>query len=201
MKKITTGLVALAALALAGSAQAQAIPTSPFSVEVRGGLAFPTGDLEDVAESGITVGANGTYMFSQQIGLYAGFTYNAFGLVEEAEDLGIDGSINTYGFDAGLKAMFASPTLPVTPFVKGGLVYHKVELDIEDLDLGDEDESDFGLGFEVGGGVMVPLGPRLSFTPAVSYTSFKPNYDGDEDDDDVDSVTSFRVDVGLNIRF
>jgi hypothetical protein len=201
MKKITTGLVALAALALAGSAQAQALPVSPFSVEVRGGLAFPTGDLEDVAESGITVGANGTYMFSQQIGLYAGFTYNAFGLAEEADDLGIDGSINTYGFDAGLKAMFASPTLPVTPFLKGGLVYHKVELDIEDLDLGEADESDFGLGFEVGGGVMVPLGPRLSFTPAVSYTSFKPNYDGDEDDEDVDNVTSFRVDVGLNIRF
>lgn len=201
MKKITTGLLALAAVALAGSVQAQAIPVSPFSVEVRGGLAFPTGDLEDVAESGITVGANGTYMFTQQLGLYAGFTYNAFGLVEEAEEIGIDGSINTYGFDAGVKAMFASPTMPVTPFVKGGLVYHKVELDVEGLDLGDEDDTEFGLGFEVGGGVMVPLGPRLSFTPAVSYTSFKPNYEGEEEDDEIDSITSFRVDVGLNIRF
>jgi len=199
MKKITTGLLALAAVALAASAQAQAIPVSPFSVEVRGGLAFPTGDLEDVAESGITVGANGTYMFTPQLGLYAGFTYNAFGLVDEAEELGIDGSINTYGFDAGVKAMFPSPTLPVTPFLKGGLVYHKVELDIDDLELGDDDDSDFGLGFEVGGGVMVPLGPRLSFTPAVSYTSFKPSYEGDDEDDD--SITSFRVDVGLNIRF
>lgn len=201
MKKITTGLLALATAALAGSAQAQAIPVSPFSVEVRGGLAFPTGDLEDVAESGITVGANGTFMFTPMLGLYAGFTYNSFGLAEEAEALGVDGSINTYGLDAGVKAMFATPTLPVTPFLKGGLVYHKVELDIEDLDLGDEDDTDFGLGFEVGGGVMVPLGPRLSFTPAVSYTSFKPNYEGDEEDDEDDNVTSFRVDVGLNFRF
>ena len=201
MKKITTRLVALAALAFAGTVQAQAIPTSPFSVEVRCGLAFPTGDLEDVAESGITVGANGTYMFTPMLGLYAGFTYNAFGLPDEAEELGVEGSINTYGLDAGVKAMFATPTLPVTPFLKGGLVYHKVQLDIEDVDLGDEDESDFGLGFEVGGGVMVPLGPRLSFTPAVSYTSFKPNFEGDEDDDDADNITSFRVDVGLNIRF
>jgi opacity protein-like surface antigen len=201
MKKITTGLLALAAVALAGSAQAQAIPVSPFSVEVRGGLAFPTGDLDDVADSGITVGANGTYMFTPMLGLYAGFTYNAFGLPEEAEEFDVDGSINTYGFDAGIKAMFASPTMPVTPFVKGGLVYHKVELDIEDLDLGDEDDSEFGLGFEVGGGVMVPLGPRLSFTPAVSYTSFKPNFEGEEEDDETDSITSFRVDVGLNIRF
>lgn len=201
MKKITTGLVALAALAFAGTVQAQAIPTSPFSVEVRGGLAFPTGELEDVAESGITVGANGTYMFTPMLGLYAGFTYNAFGLPDEAEELGVEGSINTYGLDAGVKAMFATPTLPVTPFLKGGLVYHKVQLDIEDVDLGDEDESDFGLGFEVGGGVMIPLGPRLSFTPGVSYTSFKPNFEGDEDDDDADNVTSFRVDVGLNIRF
>ena len=200
MKKITTGLLALAAVALAGSAQAQAIPVSPFSVEVRGGLAFPTGDLDDVADSGITVGANGTYMFTPMLGLYAGFTYNSFSLGEEADELGVDGSINTYGLDAGVKAMFATPTLPVTPFLKGGLVYHKLELDIEGLDLGDEDESDFGLGFEVGGGVMVPLGPRLSFTPAVSYTSFKPSYEGDDEDDE-ESVTSFRVDVGLNIRF
>ncbi len=198
MKKITTGLVALAAVALAGSAQAQALPVSPFSVEVRGGLAFPTGDLDDIADSGITVGANGTYMFTPMLGLYAGFTYNAFGLPEEADDLEIEGSVNTYGLDAGLKAMFATPTLPVTPFLKGGLVYHKIEVEIEDTDLDDELESDSGLGFEVGAGVMVPLGPRLSFTPAVSYTSFKPEFDGEEGDD---NVTSFRVDVGLNIRF
>lgn len=199
MKKITTGLLALATVALAGNAQAQAIPVSPFSVEVRGGLAFPTGDLEDVAESGITVGANGTFMFTPMLGLYAGFTYNAFGLPEEADELGVDGSINTYGLDAGLKAMFATPTLPVSPFVKGGLVYHKLELDIEDVDLGEEDDTDFGLGFEVGGGVMVPLGPRLSFTPGVSYTSFKPGDSGDGDDGE--NISSFRVDVGLNFRF
>jgi hypothetical protein len=198
MKKITTGLVALAALALAGTAQAQAVPVSPFSVEVRGGLAFPMNDLDDVADSGITVGANGTFMFTPSVGLYAGFTYNSFSLGQEAEDLDLDGSINTYGFDAGLKAMFPSPTLPVTPFVKGGLVYHKLELDVEGVDLGDEDDTDFGLGFEAGAGVMVPLGPRLSFTPAMSYTTFRPNYQGENDGD---NVTSFRVDVGLNIRF
>jgi len=198
MKKITTGLVALAAVVLAGSAQAQAVPVSPFSAEVRGGLAFPTGDLDDVADSGITVGANGTYMFTPMLGLYAGFTYNSFGFSEEGEDV-FDGSINTYGLDAGVKAMFATPTLPVTPFLKGGLVYHKAEIEIEGVDLGDEGKSDPGLGFEVGGGVMVPLGPRLSFTPAVSYTSFKP---GDsEEDDEVEKISSFRVDVGLNIRF
>ncbi|HEX8674896.1 MAG TPA: outer membrane beta-barrel protein [Longimicrobium sp.] len=200
MKKITMGLVALAAVAFAGSAQAQAMPVSPFSVEVRGGLAFPTGDLNDVADSGITVGANGTYMFTPMLGLYAGFTYNSFSLGEEADDLDVDGSVNTYGFDAGVKAMFGSPTLPVTPFLKGGLVYHKLQLEIEDIDLGEDDDTDFGLGFEVGGGVMVPLGPRLSFTPAVSYTSFKPNFQG-EDETDEDKVNSFRVDVGLNIRF
>lgn len=198
MKKIVTGLVALAAVALAGSAQAQAVPASPFSVEVRGGLAFPTGDLDDVADSGITVGANGTFMFTPMLGLYAGFTYNSFGFSEEGEDV-FEGSINTYGLDAGLKAMFTTPTLPVSPFLKGGLVYHKAQIEIEGVDLGDEGESESGLGFEVGGGVMIPLGPRLSFTPGVSYTSFKP---GDsEDDDEVENISSFRVDVGLNIRF
>ncbi len=200
MKKIATGLVALAAVALAGSAQAQVMPVSPFSVEVRGGLAFPTGDLADVADNGITVGANGTFMFTPMLGLYAGFTYNSFSLGDEFEALGVDGSINDYGLDAGVKAMFATPALPVSPFLKGGLVYHKLELDLEGVDLGEDNDTDYGLGFEVGGGVMVPLGPRLSFTPAVTYSSYKPKSDGQEQDDD-EKVSSFRVDVGLNIRF
>lgn len=202
MKKIATGLVALAAVALAGSAQAQVMPVSPFSVEVRGGLAFPTGELDDVADNGITVGANGTFMFTPMLGLYAGFTYNSFSLGEEFEALGVDGSVNDYGFDAGVKAMFATPTLPVSPFLKGGLVYHKLDLDFEDFELGEEEvlDGEFALGFEVGGGVMVPLGPRLSFTPAVTYSSYKPKFEGQEEEDE-ENVSSFRVDVGLNIRF
>lgn len=105
--------------------------------------------------------------------------------------------VNDYGVDAGLKLMFASPSLPVTPFVKGGLVYHKLEYNTDGDLAGLDDSSDLSLGFEVGGGFMIPLGPRLSFTPAVSYTQYEPKLDGEGLDANVSHV---RVDVGLNVR-
>lgn len=198
-KQITAGLLALATATVAGTAQAQQVPTSPLSLEVRGGLAFPTGDFADGVDSGYTLGGNATFMFTPQLGLYVGGTFNSFPLNDELTGLVGDGDVNTYGVDAGLKAIFASPSLPVTPFLKGGLVYHKTEFKLDDSGVEDleDTDSDLSLGFEVGGGFMIPLGPRLSFTPAVSYTQFEPKFDGEGDDQNVSHV---RVDVGLNIR-
>ncbi|HEY0037591.1 MAG TPA: outer membrane beta-barrel protein [Longimicrobium sp.] len=211
MNRITAGLLAIAAATSAGAAEAQSIPTTPFSLEVRGGLAVPTGDFEDAVENGYSLGANGTYMFTPQLGVYAGVTFNSFGITDEVEAFGIEGSVRDYGLDAGVKAVFATPTLPVSPFIRGGLVYHKADLRIEgdfldEFGIEDDDlESDYGLGFELGGGIMIPLGPRLSFTPAVIYTSYEPGTDdeteGAEDLGNGDNLTHFRVDVGLNIRF
>jgi opacity protein-like surface antigen len=202
MKKTPIALAALAAAALAGAAQAQTAPVSPFSLEVRGGLALPTGDFGDLVDNGYTVGAEGNFMFTRQLGVYAGFTYNAFSLGEFAEAFGADGELRDYGFNGGVTAMFATPTLPVTPFLKGGLVYHKAEINFDDDELnGDDDDSEFGLGFEVGGGVMIPLGPRLSFTPGIMYSSYKPGDEDDTGDDNDLDLSHIRLDVGLRIRF
>ena len=198
-KQITAGLLALATATVAGTAQAQTVPTSPLSLEARGGLAFPTGDLADGADSGFTLGGSATFNFTPQLGLYVGGTFNSFPFNDEIVAGVGDGHVNDYGLDAGLRLSFATPSLPVTPFLKGGLVYHKLDAQFDD-DLGDEGEdgdSDLSLGFEVGGGLMIPLGPRLSFTPGVSYTNYEPKFG---DDSDADKVSHVRVDVGLNIR-
>jgi hypothetical protein len=191
-KQITAGLLALATATIAGTAQAQSVPTSPLSLEVRGGLAFPTGSLADVAESGYTLGGNATFNFTPQLGLYVGGTFNSFPFGDN-----VDATYRDYGLDAGVKASFAGPALPVTPFLKGGLVYHKLELKGDEVGGDDTFKSDLSLGFEVGGGFMIPLGPRLSFTPAVTYMSYEPKF---EDDSDEESVSHVRVDVGLNVR-
>jgi len=68
-------------------------------------------------------------------------------------------------------------------------VYYTAELGGAD-DLGEdvEGENDYELGFEVGGGLAFPLGPRISVTPAVSYTT-------------IDDLNFVRAQVGLNFRF
>jgi hypothetical protein len=161
MNKITRGLLCVvAAVAFAAPAHAQLPNVTPFSFEVRGGLAFPSGD---------------------------------FG--ESAEDVG-ELDVNDQGFNAGLRLAIPTPLLPVDPYVKGGLVFNKLgfTFDGDDEDFVDSDNS---LGFEVGAGVGIVLGPKLSFTPQVTYTRYEPKYDGEGDDFTVQHI---RTDVGLRIR-
>lgn len=198
MKRTTLGLLSVvAAAAFAAPAHAQLPNVTPFSFEVRGGLVFPTGDFgdaeEDVGsvESGYTIGANATFHFMPLLGIYAGYTYNRFG-VEGLDEL----KVNDQGFSAGLRLAVPTPLLPIDPYFKGGLVYNKLgfTIDGEDADLIDSDNS---LGFEVGAGLGIGLGPKLSFTPQVTYTRYEPKYDGEGDDFAVQHV---RADVGLRIR-
>lgn len=196
MKKTTLGLLSLvAAVTLAGGAQAQTgtPPTSPLSLEVRAGAAVPTGDFGDIAETGFTVGGDLGFMFTPTLSAYVGGTFNSFAVDDEfLALLGLGGvqaddlSYNLYGGEAGLKANFGTGT-GMTPFLRGGVVYYTAELGGDGLGE-DAEDNEFELGFEVGGGLALPLGPRISVTPAVSYT-------------DIEDLNFVRAQVGLNIRF
>ncbi|HEX8209898.1 MAG TPA: outer membrane beta-barrel protein [Longimicrobium sp.] len=198
MKK-TLGLLSLvAAAAFAAPVQAQIPNVTPFAFEVRGGLAFPTGDLKDTeddvgsVESGVTFGANVTFHFMPMLGIYAGYTHNRFG-VEGLEEL----ELTDQGFNAGVRIAVPTPLIPIDPYVKAGLVYNQLSFtfDGDDEDFVDSDRS---LGFEIGAGVGIGLGPKLSFTPQVTYSSYAPKYDGENEDDF--TVSHIRVDVGLRLR-
>lgn len=202
MKKTTLGLLSVvAAAAFAVPAHAQLPRITPFAFEVRGGLVFPTGDFgqpseEDVGEieSGITVGANATFHFMPMLGVYGGYTYNRFG-VEGLEEL----DVVDQGFNAGLRVAIPTPLIPIDPYVKAGLVYNTVGFEFDGDDEGEELlESDRSLGFEVGAGLGIGLGQVLSFTPQVTYTSYEPKYDGENDEGF--KVQHIRVDVGLRMR-
>lgn len=202
MKKSTIGmLAAVAAVGFAGTAAAQVTgPTTPFSVEVRAGAALPTGDFGDVVSTGWTVGVDGTFNITPMFGIYGGYSYSSYALDEELEELFGEADITEQGFDAGIKATLGGGTLPFTPYLRGGLIYHKLDGEFEDGDVDEGEELDYELGFEVGGGLMFPLGPRISVTPSVSYTSFSLSAEDDElEAFDVD-ISTFKVGIGLNIR-
>lgn len=196
MKKSTVGiLAALAAVSVATTANAQMGPTTPFSFNVNAGAALPTGDFGDLVSTGWTVSADGTFNITPMFGIYAGYSFSQFGVSDDFEDLVGEGDITEQGFDAGIKATFGGGTLPFTPFLRGGLIFHKIGGDFEDEDVESED-SDSELGFEIGGGVTFPLGPRISVVPSASYLQWTPEEDGDEGID----VSMVKVQIGLNIR-
>lgn len=177
MKRTVFALTtAVAALTFAGGAEAQ----GPLSVEVRGGFAFPTGsfaDFEGGLSNAYTVGANARFQVTPMLGIYGGYSFTAFS--RDAGGTGVD----VAGPEGGVIASFAGGSL--SPFVKGGVVYQTI-----DDQHGHELERN--LGFEVGGGVEIPLGRTISFTPAVSYTSIPSN----ETD-----VSHVKADVGMRFRF
>lgn len=197
MKALLSGTVAaLAALGIAGGASAQSLP---LSLEIRGGLPFATGQFQDVGEDigdglgpGYTLGGSVTLDVAPRIGVYAGYTYTHF-QVKDFEGIGV----NTDGFDAGVRLGLPTTT-GLGPWVKGGLVYHDAEVVYDDdvqVDPGNVRVSDRELGFEVGGGIDVRLGQRLSLTPGVSYVRFDTNtaFGGGD-------VSYVKADVGLRMR-
>jgi hypothetical protein len=86
----------------------------------------------------------------------------------------------------------------VAPWVRAGAIYNTAEFDYE-ADAFDR-ESDGQLGYEVGGGLTFPLGLVVSFTPAVRYRSYSPEFGDARGGEDVDFSTVV-ADLGLTFRF
>jgi opacity protein-like surface antigen len=213
-------MLAAALVVAAPAAEAQ---TSPFSLEVRGRAAFPTGDFgEEQDGAGIETGwggnIEGIFQATPVLGVYAGYGYTRFptdlGQIELITDEDVSVDVTDKGLDAGVRA-----TLPLTlgngggVFVRGGVVYHQlgVELsdDLEELleELGeglfdpDELESEWSLGWQLGAGVLVPLGRRLSATVGATYTRYEPQFEEQGGVTiEADDVTYFSAEVGLQIR-
>lgn len=214
-----------AALLLAAPAAAQ---TSPFSLEVRGRAAFPTGDFGEGGEDGegLETGWGGSiegiFQVTPILGVYAGYSYTTFpvdlGAAEEAIEAVVDDAsvdLTDSGLDAGVRA-----TLPLSlgggagVFVRGGLVYHQLGLrlsdDLEEAleELGedafdaDDLESEWSLGYQLGAGVLVPLGPRLSASLGANYTAYEPEFEEvDGTTTEAEDITYLSAEVGLQIRF
>jgi hypothetical protein len=181
---------ALAAVALTAPARAQLPSFTPFSFEARAGVAMPTGDLKDVANTGYTLSGSATYHFIPMVGIYGGYTYSRFE-VEGDDESGYD--LVDSGFDLGARLAIPTPLIPIDPWIKGGLVFHKVNVEGENIE--EDDDSDAQLGFQVGGGLGFGIGP-VSLTPGVSFISYKVD---NEDDDDV-TLSYWEASIGVRIR-
>jgi hypothetical protein len=183
---------ALAAAALAAPAQAQLPSITPFSFEVRGGLAIPTEQLKDdsQASTGTVLSGSVTFHAIPLIGIYAGVTRASFGVDDEFSE---EGEYTSTGFDVGARLAIPTPLIPIDPWIKAGLTFQKLEgSDFEDEDF--NIETDTKMGYEVGAGLGFGFGP-VSITPGVSYVRYK--FDDFGEDVDIGYV---KADIGVRIR-
>ena len=142
------------------AAQLAGLAGTPVGIEGRLFAAFPTGSFGNTLDTGLGWGVEGTFNFTPRLAVYGGYSRARF----DDERAGVS-EVTDAGFNVGLRG-----TLPalrtLSPFLRGGLVFHE---------LSGSRTADNELGFELGGGIAIPLSPRFSVNPALSYLQYSPD--------------------------
>ncbi|HET7464699.1 MAG TPA: outer membrane beta-barrel protein [Longimicrobium sp.] len=186
MKKLL--FAAAAAALVAGPAAAQIPHITPFSFEGRAGVALPTGDFNDGVDPGVEFSGSITYHAIPLVGIYVGGTYAKFSVDEDDVDL------SDAGLDVGARIGIPTPLIPIDPWIKAGVVVHQARVS----DAGVTDHTDWGTGFEVGGGLGFGFGP-VSVTPGISYVKYNSTIGEGTDAEDA-HVSYLKADIGVRIR-
>lgn len=184
-KLAASTLAVLAATALTGGgAEAQ---ISRVSLEPRAGASFPIEG--EGLNTGYVVGADVIFQATPILGIYGGYNFNSYEVdgANFGEDVPVDfdARVEVQGFAGGVRATF--PAGRFSPYFKGGLLLQSLGINISSDEGSFSGSGDRELGFQIGGGVEVPVTPRFSVTPGVSYNK-------------VEDVEYVRADVGLRIR-
>jgi opacity protein-like surface antigen len=192
MSRFSLMTAALVLLTGASTAQAQ----SRFSLELRGGPAWPTADLgESALETGIGFGFNVGYRLQQHLGAYAGWDWHRF--VTEEPFNGGDYDVEDTGYAFGLQ--FRHPlTDRFGGWVRASGIYNHIELE----DDGGSIIADTGheLGWEAGGGLLFPVGQHFALTPGVRYRTFSATLDTGQGEVPVD-LSYVTAEIGLTWSF
>lgn len=191
MKKAVFATVAVALSLAAGEARAQF--SIPLSVEGRLDYAVPVRDFDDIADEGMSWGAGVSLGVTPGIGVYGTYSQTEFELagVENTE-------IQDEGFSVGLTT--ALPRVSgIAPWVGAGVVIHQLDFN-DETDNGDNDGIDEDIGFEVGGGLAVPLGANIRLTPAIGYRQYGVDVGTLLGTSEFD-VSYFTAGVGVNFSF
>ena len=196
MKNAFSCALLLAGVLAASSASAQSI--LPFSFEVRGGLGIKTDEFRPsdtettTASGGVGIGANAAFDFLPGVAIYGSYDRYSFNTSIASFGSAVAEEYVDQGFSAGAKiSPPLSALLGFSPWARAGVLFHTLEL------TGVSETSDRSTGFEVGGGINIPLGLVLSFTPGVIYRQYSPDYGDDTSDD---KVSYFDLSLGLKAR-
>lgn len=167
-------IAALAGALLAGGAPAAAAQLLPLSVEARGGVAGPTGDLAQRFPShpgaAFAVLVDLRVLPLLPVWLSAGYGEQRF-RSRDAVDVDGDGQpdgrarFEVGGYSLGVRAALPSLAglLPVVPWARAGLVQLRWTAEADDAFV----DSEAGVGLEGGVGLELRLAPGLRLTPGV----------------------------------
>jgi opacity protein-like surface antigen len=183
--------------ALVCAAPATARAQQDWSLEFRGGVAFPTQDLGDAdLDTGLGLEGSLARRVMPHLWAYAGWDWFHFDGGQVLAGPGLD--VEETGYAFGLRFEHPVARSRVAVLVRAGGTYDHIELE---NDAGDSfGDSGHDLGWEVGGGIVVPIGDAWRLTPGIRYRSLSTSVDVLEVPVDLD-LSYVAVDVGVAWRF
>lgn len=176
-------------------AQYRVLTQDEFSVEIGGDAALATQDL-GAADLGMGFGFEATvaYRFMPHVSAYLGWGWHHFA----ADDFlpGVDMDAEETGYTFGLT--FAHPIggSPLGYFVQAGGVYDHIELESTDEAM----DTGHGAGWQLGAGIVAPLGSNWFLMPGVRYRSLSRDLTIDGVTTDLD-LTYLTMRIGLSRTF
>jgi opacity protein-like surface antigen len=168
-----TKFVAIAAIAVSSAAVAGAqgvtSATKPFSLGISGGASIPTGDLSDFANTGYNIGGHvalGTPALP--ISFRGDVNYDNFGAKGS-------GNSNAHIWSYTANAVYEVPTMTgIRPYVIGGIGGFTPGASYSSGGTTVSANSSTQFGFDVGGGITIPLSGFNAFIEA-RYNHFNDN--------------------------
>lgn len=165
MKKIILSLAAVAGIA-AAAPNAQAQGYNPFEIGASGGIGFPTGDLGSGTNTGYNIALVLGYKPQlMPVSVRAEAAYNQFGLQGAG-----GGSINIPSFTGNL-AYELPLGMSFTPYAIGGVGLYRPSAQVG----GGSSQAENDFGWNVGGGVKIPLSPSFQTYIEARYNSVNSN--------------------------
>ena len=185
-------LAAIPALATSVSAQ------QPWSVELRGGGAFPTVDMVgDLGTgNGIVIEGNLAYDFLPFLGAFVGWDWVGFS--PENSFAGTDIDFEGTGYLAGLRYQ-RGVTEAIEVWLRAAVRYDHLELEDEAGDIVAGTDRDVGL--DVGLGLAVDINDAWALTPGVRYRAVTHDVQTSPSRTDEAEFRHVILDVGVAYRF
>jgi len=161
MRRTIVNTTVIALLMVAGVAGAQ----DRWSIEASGGAAFATQKLGG-ADLGTGVGleVNGRYRIMPHLAIYAGWDWHHF--PSDRPLGGGDMDFEDTGYAFGLRFEHPFMTRLAYWLRAGGTANH---IEVEDVGGDIISDTGHGVGWEVGGGLTIPVRNRFMLTPGVRY--------------------------------
>ena len=174
-----------------------AIAQEKWSFELKPGVNFATKNLGD-ANLKTGVGFEGTfaYRFMPHLAAYAGWSWNRFAADESLAGSSMDFEETGYCF--GLQFIHPIEKSKLSYMIKGGGTYNHIETENSDGTI--INDTGHGLGWQIGGGITIPLSKRLLLIPEVRYRSLSRDIKVEEVSKPVD-LNYISTGIGFSFSF